>query len=394
MNVSPLQTMMKRSEELFLKEGVPDRHHEDWRYTNLKEKMGIYQDELRDALCYQNDFNSSFSANRLVIENGRLATCNSNLPKGCKLNVYKPSEFEIPKQILKRIEKSDPLYAHALSKNLEVIYLEVSGSSTLEILYTNEHENHFMRPLILIDITENSTLNLIENIEIKTDLFFHHTTDLLIGKNSAVTHLLFSKETKGIARSYIECNLLESASYNYFNISDGSALYRADIKTILKGKEAKASLYGLTKLKGSNHVDHFVTVVHEVGETDSDQLFKVVAQDESKGIFTGKIIVNKDAQKVNSTQLSKNLLLSKRAQIFTRPQLEIYADDVKCSHGATIGQMSDEELFYLVARGIEKERAYALLSHAFIQDVFDHIPNRELASSVSSRIFAGSTGSK
>ena len=117
---------------------------------------------------------------------------------------------------------------------------------------------------------------------------------------------------------------------------------------------------------------------HLVEHTDSCQLYKGILDDSSKGVFKGSIFVHKDAQLITSSQLNKNLLLSKKANIETMPQLEIYADDVKCSHGATIGQLSDEEAFYLQSRGISKDRAYKILSQAFSYDAILKIRTKKL----------------
>jgi Fe-S cluster assembly protein SufD len=134
-------------------------------------------------------------------------------------------------------------------------------------------------------------------------------------------------------------------------------------------------LYALNKLE---HSDIFSVIHHNAPHTNSDQLFKGILADESHGAFTGKIIIAKDAQLVNSNQLNKNLMLSRKAHISTRPQLLVAADDVKCAHGATIGQLSPDEEFYLESRGINKDKAKKMLCHGFAMDVLFLIENLKI----------------
>ncbi len=124
----------------------------------------------------------------------------------------------------------------------------------------------------------------------------------------------------------------------------------------------------------SQHMDHFTIIDHAVPNCTSHELYKGVLDDESRGVFTGKIIVRQDAQKTDAKQSNKNLLLSDHAQIDARPQLEIFADDVKCTHGATVGRISDDQLFYLISRGIDRIQAGHILSYAFAGDVVSRIP--------------------
>jgi Fe-S cluster assembly protein SufD len=131
-------------------------------------------------------------------------------------------------------------------------------------------------------------------------------------------------------------------------------------------------------LKKSEHSDVFSTITHFAPHTTSEQLFKGILNGESHGVFTGKIIIKKDAQKSASSQLNKNLLLSKIAHIDTRPQLLVHADDVKCSHGATVGQLSEEEEFYLESRGIPKEHAKRMLCQGFGMDVVLKIEDQKI----------------
>lgn len=156
-------------------------------------------------------------------------------------------------------------------------------------------------------------------------------------------------------------------------VSLDAAAIRNNMTFVLGGENAVAHLYGLAALKDSQKVDNHTLVDHAVPHCESNQLYKHVLDERSTGIFNGKIMVREDAQKTNAYQSNRTLLLSEGATINSKPQLEIFADDVKCSHGATSGQLDTEQLFYLRARGIPEQRARAILTHAFASDALQHI---------------------
>jgi Fe-S cluster assembly protein SufD len=164
-----------------------------------------------------------------------------------------------------------------------------------------------------------------------------------------------------------------SSSVTTHTIALGSVLDREDVTTVLRGEGAESLLHGLYVISGQQHVDNHTVIDHAKPHCSSRELYKGILDGSSSGVFNGKIIVRKDAQKTDSKQSNKNLLLSEDAVINTKPQLEIYADDVKCTHGATIGQIDQEAVFYLRSRGIGLEEARALLTQAFASDVIEKI---------------------
>jgi Fe-S cluster assembly protein SufD len=158
----------------------------------------------------------------------------------------------------------------------------------------------------------------------------------------------------------------------------GGHVARHDLCAALKGTHAEAHFYGLTYLRGNAHTDHHTVVDHIAPKTQSNELYKGVYDGQSAGVFNGKIYVRPDAQQTNAFQSNRTILLTPEASINTKPQLEIWADDVKCSHGATIGQLDEDALFYLRARGIPKAQAKALLLQAFAGEVLDYVGNDSL----------------
>jgi Fe-S cluster assembly protein SufD len=153
----------------------------------------------------------------------------------------------------------------------------------------------------------------------------------------------------------------------------------------LTGERATCRLNGLFSGSGEQHIDHHTTVRHQVGDTHSEELYRGILDDKSRGVFNGKVIVEKDAQKITAKQASNNLLLSRTAEIDTKPELQIYADDVKCAHGATIGQLDSAALFYLRSRGISEQKARALLIFAFAEEIIKTIPVDNLRSNLERR---------
>src|SRR5579883_2693769 len=169
-----------------------------------------------------------------------------------------------------------------------------------------------------------------------------------------------------------------SSSVTSHSISAGGALVRNDVNAVLAAEGAECSLNGLYIVSGDRHVDNHTAIDHAKPHCSSRELYKGILDGKSTAVFNGKIIVRKDAQKTDAKQTNKNLLLSSEATINTKPQLEIYADDVKCTHGATVGQLDGESIFYLRSRGIGLEEARRMLIEAFAREIIDGVKAAEL----------------
>jgi Fe-S cluster assembly protein SufD len=169
--------------------------------------------------------------------------------------------------------------------------------------------------------------------------------------------------------SEVQARLLRGAHLNLTQLNGGAAWSRTSLRSQILGELGEAHIHGLTFGRASQHVDQRVEIRHSSANTSSSQLFKGVLKDAARGVLNGKIVIDRDAQKVVSSQLNHNLLLSKTAEADTKPELEIYADDVKANHGASVGRMDEEKLFYLMSRGIPRAQAQEMLAHAFVGDV-------------------------
>jgi Fe-S cluster assembly protein SufD len=213
-------------------------------------------------------------------------------------------------------------------------------------------------------------------LEVESDgvYFTNSVTEVVAGEGAVVDYCKVQQEsTKAFHVASLNFQQERSSSVTTHAIAFGSVLDREDVTTVLGGEGAESLLHGLYVISGEQHVDNHTVIDHAKPHCSSRELYKGILDGRSSGVFNGKIIVRKDAQKTDSKQSNKNLLLSEDSVINTKPQLEIYADDVKCTHGATIGQIDQEAVFYLRSRGIGLGEARSLLTQAFASDVVDKI---------------------
>ena len=199
-----------------------------------------------------------------------------------------------------------------------------------------------------------------------------------MGKNGELHHTRIQEDT-GYHTGNIEYHLQNDARLNTLFFNSGTELYRGDVNISFNGQNASAELNGLSLLKNNQHMDMRVIVDHAYPHCTSNQLFKYILDDKSTGVFNGRVIVQKDSQKTDSSQSNKNLLLSKSSSINSNPQLEIYADDVRCSHGSTTGQLDEEVLYYLRSRGIDAVTAQQLMVEGFAGELLVNSKNEKIS---------------
>jgi len=200
--------------------------------------------------------------------------------------------------------------------------------------------------------------------------FVNPVTELVGGEDTVIAHYRLQREgAKGSHIGALEARLSRNCNLTAHAITLGGALVRNDVHAVLAGEGSECLLNGLYVLDGKQHVDNSTEIEHIKPKATSLELYKGILSGSGRGVFNGKILVHKDAQKTNARQTNKNLLLSADAMVNTKPQLEIYADDVKCSHGSTIGQLDRDALFYLRSRGLSHDDAQSLLTYAFASEV-------------------------
>jgi Fe-S cluster assembly protein SufD len=248
---------------------------------------------------------------------------------------------------------------------IHLIYLSTVGS-----------EPTVSHPRNMIVLGKNSQATIVESyVGLGDGVYFTNAvTEILMGENSVVDHYRLQRESeKAFHISTLQVQQNRSTTFSGHSVSIGGTLVRNNVNAVLDGEGVDCTLNGLYLVTGRQHVDNHTRIDHVRPHGTSRELYKGILDEESRGVFNGKVVVWKDAQKTDARQTNKNLLLSKDAEINSKPQLEILADDVKCTHGTTVGQLEEEQLFYLRSRGLDREVAQGLLTQGFASDTINRI---------------------
>jgi Fe-S cluster assembly protein SufD len=258
----------------------------------------------------------------------------------------------------------------------------------IEIVYDSGRADgvaHHPRTVIVVGADAQCTI--VEKYSGTGSYFTNAVTEIVAGDGAVVDHYKVQLESESAFHvATMQATLGRSANFATHNISLGGALVRNDIgATLAEGTEATVN--GLYVVNGTQHVDNHTSIDHAKPHGTSHELYKGILDGKATAVFNGRILVRKDAQKTDSKQTNKNLVLSDEAVINTKPELQIFADDVRCTHGATIGQLDAESMFYLQSRGIGKEQARNLLTYAFAQDIVDRIKVQGLRDSLERVLF-------
>jgi Fe-S cluster assembly protein SufD len=248
----------------------------------------------------------------------------------------------------------------------------------LHILYLNTSagEKLLVQPRNLFIAEKNSQATIIEHYTSSAnDIYFTNTvTEVVVEENAFLDHIKLQEESrKAFHIARMETEILKNGNFASHFISTGAELSRNDFNARFGDEGGECTLNGLYLIEESQHFDAHTVIDHASPHCNSHEHYKGILDDRSRGVFNGKVMVRRDAQKTNAFQENNNIILSDSALVNTKPQLEIFADDVKCSHGATIGQLDNDAMFYLKARGIGEEKSRAILLHAFASDVIKTI---------------------
>ena len=237
----------------------------------------------------------------------------------------------------------------------------------------NESVN-YPRNLILVEANAQASIVEIFGTVGTHNSLVNTVTEVVMDENAVVDYYKIGNDSEHAYHvGLTQVHQSKSSTFNANTIAFGGGMIRNNLQIKLEGEGCNANMYGLYLLDGKSHVDNHTIVDHIKPNSFSNELYKGILDDQSKGVFNGKVFVRKEAQKTNAFQSNKNILLTDKATINTKPQLEIWADDVKCSHGCTTGQLDLEALFYLQARGIDKDKAKTMLLYAFAIDVLENI---------------------
>ena len=375
--------------------GFPKSKDEEWKYTNISSIVNRrYELANGHATSIDQKTLKNFlldDAINVVVVNGVVSQELSqlkNLPQGVSLSTFQDAlKGSDLKEYFSRYKSDEEnvfiSLNHALTRDgifLKVAPKTVSQKIIHMIHLMSSKEETINLPRTIIALGESSEAAMAESYVSLSDEAIYLTnalTDIFLAKNATLSYCNTQKESLrsfhiGNTRVWQE----RDSNYRGFSFVAGGAVTRNNLDVVLNGEGAQSFLNALYSVYGTQHVDNHTAVDHRVPNCTSNQLYKGILNGASRAVFNGKIFVRSIAQKTNSYQLNKNLLLGKDCRVDTKPQLEIFADDVKCTHGATIGQLNQDEVFYLQTRAIGKQEAVRMLARGFAEDVLNQIPNQ------------------
>lgn len=372
----------KRAEafDFFQREGLPTRHSEDWKYTSLK---SLGEKDFRPALKSQLSEEQkvlirgqlpAFFTN-LVFINGILdRNLSATLPAGVELKAvdYKAEEFKDSLQALNALYAPQAYLVQVAAKG--------DFKTPIHFLFWNTGGKTLSSPLLKVEVGNAARVRFVENHcgPEGQEYFSNPVLQLKLQDQAQVAWLKVQEESQSAFHTgRTEIQVGKDCQLENFLFSNGAKLGRNTLEVLLHGPGSTAQIHGVYATAGAQHVDNNTTIDHLVGHCQTDQLYKGLLDGESRAVFNGKVLIRRQAQKANSSQLNNNLLLSRKAEVDTKPMLQIDADDVKATHGSTVGQLNQEELFYLLSRAIPRSKAIPLLSYGFLSEVIEKITHEE-----------------
>lgn len=386
-----LKGKRKEAFETFSNAGLPGRKNEEYKYTDVKKvfvgKFTAVHNEAHSLSLDLNKLAINKNSVKLVFINGWLhkdSTLSAKLPKGVIVGNLATDGLIKHADLLKKYwdNSGDSLTRlnTALWTDGAFIYVpeNIQLEVPVEILYISTGKQEILSsPRHLIATEKNSSVSIIENNishDLKAPVIVNSHADVFAGENSRMQFYRLQNDCRNVSQ-ITSVNVVQekNSHFDTNTITLGSAWTRNNLEIALNGENCESHLNGLFVTGGNDHIDNHTSIRHNKPNCQSNQLYKGILDERSTGVFNGKIFVERDAQKTNAYQSSKNILLSDDATINTKPQLEIYADDVKCSHGSTTGQLNEEAMFYLRSRGLGMDSARRLLLSAFANDVLNTI---------------------
>lgn len=403
-----LKSLEQNAFDAFNKMGIPTSRHEEWKYTRIG---SVFNKDLQfkpSSTISAAELNEFFlpghhEANQIIFINGIYSTEFSNI-RSKELTVQLIEEAagnEFSGIVSKHLGNSaryskDGIHALNSAFAHQGVFIHVAaGKSVSHPVYIyhiidSRDANVLAQPRNLVYVGERAEVEFAETHHTigVSDSFTNEVFEVIVEKDANVS--LYKIQNDNEQSSQVSTTHFRQIGKSYIHavtISLNGGMVRNNLNISLEAEHAEAHLYGLYFLQGNSHVDNHTTVDHVKPNCMSNELYKGIITDDATAVFNGKIFVQPQAQKTNAYQSNKNILLSEGASVNTKPQLEIFADDVKCSHGCTVGQMDEEGLFYLRSRGISEDTARSLLIHAFAMDVLEHIKPATLRSYVDRLIF-------
>jgi Fe-S cluster assembly protein SufD len=402
-----LQDLRNRAAVRFSALGVPTVRDEEWRFTNPAAVVNVdYRPAANASVAVEqiDRFLFGDAAHRVVVINGRFSAELSrvaNLPAGVRAGSLAGfMAGDGAAKVLGRIATVDTRAFAALNtahlddgaylfvpdgvvldQPVQILFVSVNGASTPQTI---------SHPRCLIVVGDRAEARVIETYTGLDGAYLANAvTEVFVGQSGVLDHYKVQHETVAashVASMYVHA--ARSANFSSHSFSLGGKFVRNDVVAVLDGEGAEVTLNGLYLADGNRLVDNHTTIDHAKPHCPSHEVYKGILGGKARAIFNGKIIVRPDAQKTDAKQTNRALLLSDDALINTKPQLEIFADDVKCTHGAAIGQLDEDAIFYLRARGLTFFEARDMLIHAFAGEILERVKIPELKAALETELYA------
>ena len=390
-----LRGLRRSAAERFGVLGFPTRRNEEWRFTNVSPiaetpfklasaaESRMTSDDLR-PFTYE-----GMSGTQIVFVNGHFQShlSSRSFPSGVAVSslsaVFESNPPLVETHLARYAQfESQPFVALNTAALEDGAFVHVKRGVVVDepihlvFVSNGDRGPTVSHPRALIVVEENAQVTLVESYAGPAGqiYFTNAVTEVVVGENAVVDHYKVQRESaKAYHVATMQVQLARASNFTSHSIILGGQLVRNDANAVLGGEGGECTLNGVSLGKDRQLIDNHTSIDHAMPHCNSHEIYKGILDGHSRGVFNGKIFVRLDAQKTDAKQTNQTLLLSPTAQIDTKPQLEILADDVKCTHGATIGQLNAEALFYLRARGIAEDDARALLIYAFASDIVSRI---------------------
>lgn len=384
----------RRAAECVGRTGLPDDRQELWRHTNLRSLAGIpFRPGDGGEPGVPEDLSSRY-ADALLIPLSRGGTpAVPGLPDGLRIHAIGVGETGERLGTLATPE-SDPFVALNTALFDRGVVLEIAAGARIE---RPVHVVHVARalegpsasfPRLLVISGSGSHATIVEHYRsVGGESLTAPVTEIWMGEGAALDHVRLQRESdQAFHVGHVWVEQARASIFRSWSLALGSRLSRVDVRTRLAGEQAACALEGLFAGSGPQHLDHYTRIDHASPNTSSRERYKGILGGRARGVFLGHVLVRPGAQKIDAMQTSRSVVLTDQARVNMKPWLEIYADDVRCTHGTTVGRLDDDALFYLRSRGIREREARALLIRAFASEVLGDLPDADLRQEVESAV--------
>ena len=373
----------KKNYKKFNDEGFPNKKLEDWKFSDLNQ---IIKKNIKNFVIEKSETNKlqvtdlikDFDHNKIYIQDGKLISYDFSFEKekSLKLNIEEVVENKINTNSLLNLNS-------ALSENkISIIVKEGYITNAPLVIYNNysEKKSNLINSNISINLEKNSSLKIINlSNENSINSFSNNSQNIYLSDNAILKfYSLNYKNNTNMSYSFSNIDLNKNSHCEYFILSAGAKFLKNEINCSLNKDHGSIFINGIINLENENHHEIKTIVNHNEENCKSYQLIKCVLNDNSKGIYQGKIFVDSKAQKTDGYQLSRALLLNEDTEFNAKPELEIYADDVKCSHGSTSGNIDENSIFYLMSRGLTYKQSKQLLINGYVAEVVEKITDNDI----------------